>query len=334
MTVLFACLAAAAAWGQAPKKAPDTPAEEKREFKILPVQHRSAFDLIKLFQLLYKGDVGRGLEIVPDAPNARVYVRGRTADIELLEGFLQKADTPVPAQAPTAVEEPVSPVVKVFPFKHLLPGKNVEEVTKLLIADSTASFVVDVERKLLVVRADQPILQAIDTVLHKIDVPAPRVDQTEVRLRIVWLVVGQGADQHPEPPEDLLPALVELDKIGFKNPHMAAQTVVRALVSTQFQALGQVRLDEDYTLKIEGKATKLRFDGPSEKSQDLFKLALSLDASLQARNPARGGQVPDQPPVPLYLLQTQITTPPNHLVVLGMTPTKALTSAFIVQVIP
>jgi hypothetical protein len=97
------------------------------------------------------------------------------------------------------------------------------------------------------------------------------------------------------------------------KPRLAAQTIVNTLANTHFETLGLAKLDKTYTLHVEGTVVDNAGETPG------LKIALHATREQGA---------------PLCSLDTKITAPPGHSVVLGVTPNELMTSAFVVQVLP
>jgi hypothetical protein len=125
-----------------------------------------------------------------------------------------------------------------------------------------------------------------------------------------------------DPPPDLKEIVAELARIGVKDPHLVAQTVVNTVAGTEFRAEGSAKLEEPCNLVISGTV--------SPKDSDSAILNVSIQANALAVG--RGGGPPRSNPV--CRLNTQITAPFGHTVVLGLTPTETMTSVFVVQVKP
>jgi hypothetical protein len=290
------------------------------ELKVFHSQQTPAAHLVETFRQLYKDRIGKEMQVVGDPTSAnRIFVRGTPDDIKLLESFIRDAD--VPSQRGISVGS-----VRVFPLKHMEPDSALQRIAKMVTDTSAdASFAIDAQRKLLVVRSsDEPVFQRMEKILHDLDVPAATTREREVRVRIVWLVTGpQKTETVTASPPDLNDVITELARVGFDKPRTVGQMVVNVMVNQRFEAVGTVDLQGLSALwKTQGTVRQ----APGE--------TLKLNVELRAHQRLEGGEPKGGAPVPLFDVITEITTKPNDSVVLAMTPSGSLTSAFVVQVLP
>jgi hypothetical protein len=299
-----------------PQAAPAPPLE----LKVFQSHQRPATNLVETFRQLYWDRVGKEMQMVGDPTSAnRIFVRGRPDDIKLLETFIRDADLPIERSASVGM-------VRVFPLKHLEPDAALQRVAKMVTDSSAgASSAIDPQRKLLVVRSsDEAVFQRMEKVLHDLDVPVATTPERHVRVRIVWLVTGpQNTKTATPPPPDLKDVITELAGVGFDKPRTIGQMVVNVMVNQRFEAVGTADLqgEEGMTWKTQGTVKK--------SSGDTLKLNIELRA-----NPRFVNGEATSTSVPLFDIITEITTKPGHSVVLAMTPSGSLTSAFVVQVLP
>jgi hypothetical protein len=115
-------------------------------------------------------------------------------------------------------------------------------------------------------------------------------------------------------PEDLKEVLPGLSKLGIDKPRLAAQTLVNVTSGSRFQTRGVAKLDSPCQFSVSGQ-----FTGSNEPPK--------LHIDIRATRPGQPG------PAEICSLQTEISAPLGHLVVLGLTPTEAATSVFVVQVL-
>lgn len=124
------------------------------------------------------------------------------------------------------------------------------------------------------------------------------------QVRVVWLV--SDLPDSTELPEGLLPVIKELDRLGIKKMSVAAQTSVRTLDQFSLVCLAE--------LESGGTAVELEVEGAFVGD----RLDISLHAAQGDRNLAR--------------ISTSIVAPPNHPVVLGVSPVQSHQSAFVITV--
>jgi hypothetical protein len=199
--------------------------------------------------------------------------------------------------------------LRVFPLHFAEPDKALESALQLVMPEN-GQFTIDRVRKQIIISTkDDAVLKQAEELLARLD-QAPAMRSTDdVQVRIVWLVQGRTEDFGP-PPDDIKDVVPALAKLGIEKPRLAAQTIVNATPSTQFSASGTVKLGESVQLSVTGQYV----DRPD---------AASLQITIHARNP--GGVICD--------LSTNISAPMRHLVVLGVTPTRDMSSIFVVQVL-
>jgi hypothetical protein len=315
--LVFALTAVCPVTAQVPAKTPAAPAPTL-ELKVLHTNKMDAGVLVQAFQELYKDRLGKDMHVVNDPTSAnRIFVRARPDDIKLLEGFIR--DTDVPGERGSSVGS-----VRVFPLKHMEPDPALQRIAQMVTESfPDASFAIDAQRKALVVRSsDEAVFQRMEKVLQGLDVPVATTREREVRVRIVWLVSGpQNTETANPPPPDLKDVITELAGVGFDKPRTIGQMVVNVMVNQRFEAVGTADLQGDFVIwKTQGTVRK--------STGETLKLNISLRASERVVDSAQSKDPP------LFDIITEITTEPGHSVVLAMTPSGSLTSAFVVQVLP
>jgi hypothetical protein len=131
----------------------------------------------------------------------------------------------------------------------------------------------------------------------------------------------------PEPPEDLADVVKELSKLGIKSVRLASQTVVNGTSGSSTSGQSQFEVTGSVTTPVAANVVV------SGSVQDDAGAGLQSRLQIDVRGPAssRGGAGGGRS---LCNISTNIATPPNHFVVLGVTPTDWMTSIFVVQVSP
>ena len=129
------------------------------------------------------------------------------------------------------------------------------------------------------------------------------------------------------PPADLKDVVDELAKISVTDLKLAAQTVVQSS-GREFRIEATPRLDNPCELTVTGEALDEAAPQP--------RMRLSLEALeyeewhlRTGRDASRRMQTRD-----LCTLETTVSAPPGHAVVLGVTPTQEMTSVFVLQILP
>jgi hypothetical protein len=204
--------------------------------------------------------------------------------------------------------------LRIFQLRKVEPDRALEAALRLVFgAGAAGNFALDTARKSVIVWADEPTTQAVEALLTRLEDRAPGRPAQDVQVRVVWLVSGPAREDAAAPPADLREVLPALAKLGIDKPQLAAQAVVSVTPNAQFQAKGVAKVDTPCPFAVTG-----RFGDKKESPV--------LEVSIRAARKTPGGEEE------VCNLQTEITAPPGHLVVLGMTPTGNTTSVFVVQV--
>jgi hypothetical protein len=176
------------------------------------------------------------------------------------------------------------------------------------------NFTVDPMRKAVIIWGDENTQRSLAELLQRLEVQSqdhqksnqPEVD---VQVRLAWLVNAPASkDAEPVPP-DLKEVLPGLSKLGIDRPHLAAQTLINVRPNTRFQAKGLVT-EYNCEFSVTGM-----FRNQKEKPE----LQIGIRAIRVQEEICR--------------LETEISAPLSHLVVLGMTPVEGATSVFVVQIL-
>jgi hypothetical protein len=202
------------------------------------------------------------------------------------------------------------------------------------------NFSLDRQRKSVLIYADRKTTDIVEALLSRLEdvqaaaaKPGARGAAADVQVRVVWLVNGPAKDEAPPLPDDLKEVLPGLAKMGIDRPRLAAQTLVNVMPNSEFQAKGVAKLDGYCHFSVTGM-----YGGQPEAA-----LRITIQASREPALPSNAVAPPGQPgrggffrqTEEICNLQTVITAPPGHFVVLGMTPsstpTETLTSVFVVQ---
>jgi hypothetical protein len=288
-----------------PKADADTPTE----YLVIPLKYASVDNTATLLQQLL-GPPGQwpAVRIVSDARRNTLLIVAPAARVAEIRSLVEKIDV-----RPTAEVETPRYSLKVFALRTLEPDKDVEAALRLALSDSQNNrFALDRPRRQVMVYADDAAMKTVEALLNRLESTAPPPVR-DVQVRVVWLVSGLA--DAPPPPEDLKDVLPGLAKLGYDRPRLAAQALVNVTANAEFQAKGVANLGAACPFSVTGRL-------------DDKKAPPALSISLMARR-ERG----ERPPEELCNLQTVINAPVGHMVVLGVTPTGAMTSIFVVQVL-
>jgi hypothetical protein len=288
---------------EAKKPAPDDPVPA--EIKVIPLKNVVAADLTRTLEEIFskKSNIRFALDETANA----VIVRAPAAEMAEIQDLIKQVDTPRPENQAPRLE------LRIYDLRSLEPDKALEHSLRLLFVKS-GNFSIDKTRKLVIVSADRNTLDKVEALLARLEtMTAVRPDQ-DVQVRVVWLINGADAEKMPPTPDDLKEVLPGLAKLGIDKPRLAAQTVVNVSPNAAFHVEGMAKPDGPCRFTVAG-----RFSDNKESQ----KLKITIQAS---RNREKAIEE-------ICNLETEISAPPGHLVVLGVTPTETATSAFVVQVL-
>jgi hypothetical protein len=247
-----------------------------------------------------------GLRLVADPVTNSLILRGSADRIREVREVLGKLDVEGPDA--TAVRQKLS----VFDLRSVEPDGALQSALQVVIGkgSANANFSIDQARKTVIVSADPATTDAVRTLLERLETLGTTQGGGDFLVRIVWLLNGQNdGDKLPAPPSDLKEMLPGLVKFGFDQPRVAAQVVVNAQLNNTFQAKG---IADKVDLSVSGRLNS-RTPSPG------------LDVTIQAISNDRERNCK---------LQTDVSAPVGHLVVLGVTPFGTRSSAFVLQVLP
>lgn len=137
------------------------------------------------------------------------------------------------------------------------------------------------------------------------------------RLRVVWLVSGKEADGFSPVPPDLREVADALANMGITDLRTASQVMVQNTGSKEFYVQGQPNFsDTPVRLSVVGQ-----FIDSTPGSTESLRLELSIEGPGQNGGTESWARI-----------VTDLNLPPGHPVVLGTSPTREITSVFIVIV--
>jgi hypothetical protein len=176
----------------------------------------------------------------------------------------------------------------------------------------------------------QPALEEVDAVLKRLDEP-PSTESTHVvkdsaplRLRVAWLATGMKNEKPAPPPADLDVVVAELAGVGIEAPQLVAQLLINSNEGDRpFQALGEAVLDDEpCVIEVSGVVLATHFFGRTGDEQRKLEIRIAV-----TRNDGESARR-------ICNLETTISAPLGHSVVLGATPALDKTSVFVIQLMP
>ncbi|HWY88638.1 MAG TPA: secretin N-terminal domain-containing protein [Gemmataceae bacterium] len=336
VVVLVAC-GAPFGTAQVQEKKPATVTEKKEttsvpalpaEVHTFPLRHARAYEVAELLNKIF---ADTRMQVVSDDRTNSLLVRVAAVKFAEIRNLVDKLEIEA------ADTKPVHKI-SVYSLRSIEPDDALEAGLKVLFKGSTGNFAIDRARKTVIVSANQATTDIVETVLAKLEVLQKERPAQDMQIRVVWLVNStEKADADdtpalalPAPGDDLKEVLPGLAKLGIAEPRVAAQFFISAKSNRAFQASGTERLYRPVDIMVSGHF------GDSREMPDMrISIEVSADSNSQGFRAKKGGAAsPPEPPTKKVLshLETNISAPPGHLVVLGVTPMNGMTSAFVVQV--
>jgi type II secretory pathway component GspD/PulD (secretin) len=301
---------------------PSTPVD----FEIIRLKYITATETAKLLQGLlpetFDPERNSSSRLVADERTNSLIIRAPAAKFAEVAQLLKKIDVAGAEGGP----EPAPTRLSFIELHSLVPDEAVQRALQTVIATGGGLYSVDPARKMVIVNANPVTTEAVRELLARLEDAGKSRSQEDAQIRLTWLVnlTPQVADAEaddeavsrekgPALPDFLKEVVPGLAKLGLEKPRVAAQLVVNAQAKARFQVKGTAMLPNASVYGISA----------SGQLNDLTSAGLEISMGVTA---ADGKQS-------VCTLQTQISAPSGHLVVLGMTPIQGMSSAFVVQVI-
>jgi hypothetical protein len=318
--VVAACLWGLAAPAAGQKAPPEPKAENLHRLKVLDttrtiriysLKYADCESVVRIVQGLFAGgtDETRPLRLVADERTNVLIVLATAPQYAKLEAILKEVD--VPWEAPQTI--------RVYRLKHAKADKLGAAVLPLLGPRGTLSR--DMERNLLIIKDVSNVQQTAARLIEILDVPATAGAMTQRRVRVVWMVAGLEDKPRGKLPADLKDVEAELAKSGVEGLQVVAQFLTRCVGTEEFAAGGHAELNGPCEVNVEGQFVERSATEVGLKIQIMARQELRGDAK---RQPGR------RECVDIATVESTITAPPGHAVVLAMTPMGKLTSVFVV----
>lgn len=201
--------------------------------------------------------------------------------------------------------------VRVFRLRYA----QASEASRMLanVYDPELKIAVDVRANSIVVVATARQLQQLEELIEIVDSnPARPAPAGQVRsVRIAWVVSGLREVDGEPLPENLKPIGKELESLGFTNPRLAAQLMVRSKGNARkWRCDSRVEIGTSVRLEASGGFYADQGGAPD--------LAIDIKAESE-----EGEQ--------MCRVDSTISAPPGHPVVLAVNPIGKLHSAFVVS---
>lgn len=301
-------------------KPPQAPVVE-----VVPVRYASAQELQPLLQQILGRTHPEGAKALMhvDMRTNSLILSARTADeLAPVKQILRTLDTK--AMQHDGTEQSV----RSYPLRSREPSSTLQEALQMTVTPAGGKFVIDHARHMLLVSGNERAAQAAEAVIRALDEPVANRPAAEFQLRVVWLATGVEGKEVQPVPDDLKEVVNELASIGVKQPRLVSQSLLNARAGAPFQMRGTPTLGEPVDLSIQGTIGAITPAGP-----DLQIMINARQPAVTGRTTTASGTVAQSTSMrSLCELGTQIVAPTGHFVVLGVTPTHAMTWVFVVQV--
>jgi hypothetical protein len=303
-------LTLAAALLPGPAAARQPPKPDQADVYAITLKYARASDAVRLLGDLLGGPVP-SYRVTTDEARNTILVAAPEPVIVRIREIINKIDVP-------GADNPLpQPKLSVFQLQFLEPDKTLEDALRLVFPQGKpGNFALDRQHRRVIVSADPVTTEAVEALLTRLDHPEVTRPEVNAQVRVVWLVNGLAREGAAPPPDDLKEVLPTLAKLGLDKPRLAAQALVNVTPNAEFHTKGVAQLDAPCQFAVTGRLKERRG-------------SIGLDISIRAtRDRGRVG------PEDICNLQTEISAPIGHLVVLGVTPTESATSVFVVQILP
>jgi len=266
-------------------------------------------------------------------PTARIQSDQRTNSVIVLASAeTQRRIEQLIKQLDTSEPDKAIPI-RVLPLEGRSLSDHVLPILANLFGKEGAQFATDTHTNTLIVQAPETTQLAVIEFLDMLERASRNRDERKdeaastshtVQVRAIWLASGLAGDNLPEPAEDLKDVVAELSKIGVGQLRQVGQSIVRTTDNGQFQLSCTPVIGQDlgdWSMKagfVQGR-----------NGQQLPEMQIQLTASKP--EVVDGADTPSEK-VTLTHLETVVSAPYGHFVVLCVTPVANATSVFVVQI--
>ncbi|MBW3600037.1 MAG: hypothetical protein KY475_22540 [Planctomycetes bacterium] len=303
------------------------PAAAPTQFSIFPLQHAAAEEAAVVLRDLLRDPrqalvFGAAETVTADPRTNSLIVRGTDEVLKQVADIIKVLDQPDRAD---------DAEIKVFALKNIAADAPLQKLLSELVADPDVKIAVEPVTNTVLAHGRPGALATIEALLLRLDEapeqapPAEHRTAEDVQVRVVWLTTGDGGEP---PPRDLNNVVEELEKMGIIGLRTVAQMFVKtAEGGGAFSATGSAALAVEQTAEVQvsGQLTRKQagFWGGAGGRGAPPEEPLLLQIDIQAREQENNERLAD--------INTTITAPEGHSVVLGVTPVGAMTSVFVVQ---
>jgi hypothetical protein len=299
----------------------ETETTELKVFSLRNIPAQDAQEAVITF-------VGPSVRISSDPITNSLIIKGRAEDVLTIQALLQKLDE-------MRANENQFQVTSIE-LEHITPQKAIGILKELRTA---ASIAVDETRNRLLASGDTRDIEHLQTIIEMVDIPEEKTVGHAVQIRLVWLMEdktdGEASEAPPSDTEIEKVSRVVEKRLGLWQLKKVAQHVVTvepnaAGEPAQFTVRGSADLNDGVTadLEFEGVLTS----GADGRPQ--LEIVVSANQRPEVIDTPGGGRMSSQPGRELASLNTKVSAPERHSVVLGVTSMHSTSSVFILQVLP
>lgn len=298
------------------------PPESDVQLRVFQLRYAKAAAAATTISELFGGQ--RSVELRPslavDERTNSVIVQASPRESEVIAAVLKEIDAPAintngADEVPETAEDDASLRFQLFYLKHVEADVAARLLSSLL-RGAEARIVADKRLNGLYIQAKEPDQHTIASLLERIDIesaPDPPLAgasaDSQRRLMFYWLASGRDFETDKPVPRHLQPVIEGLEEMGIQNVQLVSRSVA-ALDGRDVTLNSTVRAsNRTFNLELEGRLTSEGDETP--------RLNLNV----------RANQADD-----VSHVETTITAPYNHFVVLGTTGLGDLENAFVIQI--
>ncbi|MBN2475270.1 MAG: hypothetical protein JXB62_11715 [Pirellulales bacterium] len=288
---------------------PESRPAEKARTKLYRLEYADGRTLLHTIDEVLSQCPGKRTLSFDDRTNTIVASATEAAHTELA-ALIEQMDVPVARQDERQT--------RVFRLEHADPN-DIANLLSNLLDDGPGRVAVDERTKSVILSAPAEAIDVMEDLLHDLDAlkppepDGPQPPPSTAQVRIVWLLDGEHGEDAPAPPEDLNEVIGELSRAGVKGLQMFGQIVVNTDPGNRFQVSGFPALG--------GITSAWQISGTLDYQQGTPQLSIELMAPMTHQGANQR-----------IMVETVVSAPYGHYVVLGVTPTGNFNSVFVVQV--
>lgn len=284
--------------------------------RVVRLAHASATEIAAVL-----GNGRRGIgtcNIVPDQRTNSLIIAATEAEFPELMKLVENLDHQSPDNTPS---------IQTYLLQNRPVDNELRDLLAMLLGNRCVA--VDKYRRLVIISGDKEIQKMAAGLLQEIDAPIPEVQPPPKisRIRIAWLATGPEARLKglPEVPHTLKDAAEEISRIlGSAAPRLVAQCMVDTSGGDNFELNTSVSgpTGAECILNITGRTS-------FEYGKPILDLKIAASGMYPTPSPPRS----PKPAGPDLAIKTIIAAEPEQDVVLGVSPTGDMASAFVVRIL-